>query len=436
MDEPSINIAEDVAEADSKILNLLGKKKLSGAHESSEFDRLKKMERENLVKPREEYFEKYKTKLSNSLKGLSTDNERERDKIIEHFSLSEYDIAKIESGPVFDEKTIYNNLHNNMDEFRNIMSNLKHFEDINIVYLRKFVKSLIQNTGPNQNSSKLLINLLSPTIEDYFSIHSINVCIFTLIIALESSKIMHKKILTPEVSKNFNRTRICTLKTFTEEEMIDLGVASLLHDIYIKKRYPDLTIESSINFREHLEYKRHSIESFRISEKLNINRDMQLAILQHHEQLDGLGYPDGIHENVINRYAKVIALADRYESLTFVNPFTPVIGPIATISHLLKNEKTAFDGDLMMAFLKATSLFPLGSFVMLNSGELGIVTDINEQSMQKPKIKILFSKNNVQLTEPVIIDLYEYPDLKVEKAVHPREIRFMLPTITKQLNLI
>ncbi|HEO64436.1 MAG TPA: hypothetical protein ENI73_01055, partial [Spirochaetes bacterium] len=166
------------------------------------------------------------------------------------------------------------------------------------------------------------------------------------------------------------------------------------------------------------------------------SRDIELAILQHHEQLDGGGYPDGISERVINRYAKVLALADHYESLSFANPFTPAIGPVAAINQLLKKEKSAYDGDLLISFLKATSLFPLGSFILLSSGEIGMVVETDKKTMQKPKVKILFSKGKVQVKKPILLDLNEYPDIRVSRAVHPREVKTVLPEIRKQLGLM
>ncbi len=439
---------EDMADADHRIENLLGGKIQSEHEGTSNLQKMKtggKIVKENGDKDQnhsnkrsgplpshKELKDKYSQFFS---KQTQVGNEKEKENVINHFAHSEYDINKIESGPVLLEQEVYGNIGKAINEYRSMTEKVKTAQDININTLKEFVRILINETGPNQNSSLLLVNLVGTADDNYFASHSINVLIFTLIIAIESSKLMMEKVQTPEVSKDFFKTRICSLKTFKESELVDLGVAALLHDIAVKVKFPDIAINSNLSFRDQLEFKRHSIESYRMVEELKISRDIELAILQHHEHLDGGGYPDGISERVINRYAKVLALADHYENLSFVNPFTPAIGPVAAINQLLRKEKSAYDGDLLISFLKATSLFPLGSFILLSSGEIGMVVETDNKTMQKPKVKILFSKGKVQVKKPFILDLNEYSDVRVSRAVHPREIKSVLPDIRRQLGL-
>ncbi len=440
---------EDLADADHRIENLLGGKIQVDHEGTSDIDKIKNRDRvikgdgnkdqspsnkrSGPLPTHKELKDKYSQFFS---KQTQIGNEKEKENVIDHFAHSEYDINKIESGPVLLEEIVYGNIGKAINEYRSMTAHIKSAKEINVSKLKEFVQALINETGPNQNSSLLLVNLVGSSNEDYFASHSINVLIFTLIIAIESSKMMMEKVQTPEISKDFFKTRLCSLKTFKEKELIDLGVAALLHDISVKVKFPDIAVNSNLSFRDQLEFKRHSIESFRMVEELKIDRDIELAILQHHEQLDGGGYPDGISERVINRYAKVLALADHYENLSFVNPFTPAIGPVAAINQLLRKEKSAYDGDLLISFLKATSLFPLGSFILLSSGEIGMVVETDKKTMQKPKVKILFSKDKVQVKKPVLLDLNEYPDIRVSRAVHPREVKTALPQIRKQLGLM
>ncbi len=384
----------------------------------------------------EELRKKYASRFSEKLGSLSASDEKEKQAIIERFTLSELAINKIESGPVQEDKAVYHGLEQKIKELSKVTLNFKDILDLKLPDLRKIVREIIEQTGPNKNSSILLLNLIDSAEFGYHIAHATNVCIFTLVIAIETSKMMMQKILLPEVSKDFSKTRLCSLKTFNEDELIDLGLAALVHDIHLKKMFPDIDIDTSLSFRDQLEYKRHPVETARMLEQININREIKIAVLQHHERLDGKGYPDGIHESVFSRYSRVIALADRYESLSFLNPFTPAIGPMGSINRLLKHEKAGFDGDLIISFLKSSSLFPPGSFLLLTSGEIGMVYEVDNEKMQRPKVKILFSKNKKQVKEPILLDLNNYPELRVERAVHPREIKTALPMVKQQLGLI
>lgn len=384
----------------------------------------------------EELVDKYHDFFDLNLKGLSDEDEAEKKKMIDQFAQSEFAVNKIESGPVLEHKEVYQNLDQQIEEFQQITKDARSVFDLNLDKLRRLVKALVEQTGPNQNSSLLLLNLISPDYHDYFASHSLNVCIFSLIIAIESSKLMMQKVKTPEISRDFFKSRLCSNKTFNEKEIEEIGLTALLHDIYVKIKFPELKVTSNFTFRDQLEYKRHSIESYRMIQKLNLNAEIERGVLHHHERLDGTGYPDGLNERVISRYGKVISLADHYERLAFLNPFQSALGPIGAINHLLKKDKTAYDGDFLICFLKATSLFPLGSFVELNTGEIAMVVEIDKAAMQKPKVKILFSKNNRQVKNTVILDLNEYAQVKISRAVHPREIKSAFPEIHKQLDLV
>lgn len=384
----------------------------------------------------EELIDKYHDFFDLNLKGLSEKDEVEKKKMIDQFAQSEFAVNKIENGPVLEHKEVYQNLDQQIEEFQLITKDARSVFDISLDKLRKLVKSLIEQTGPNQNSSLLLVNLISPDYHDYFASHSLNVCIFSLIIAIESTKLMMQKIQTPEISRDFFKSRLCSLKTFNEKEIEEIGLTALLHDVYLKIKFPELKVSTNFSFRDQLEYKRHSIESYRMVQKLNLNPEIERGVLHHHERLDGTGYPDGITERVISRYGKVISLADHYERLTFLNPFHSALGPIGAINQILKKDKTAYDGDLLICFLKATSLFPLGSFVELNTGEIGMVVEIDKAAMQKPKVKILYSRNKRQVSKPIIIDLNEYAQVKISRAVHPKEVKSSLPEIHKQLELV
>ncbi len=374
--------------------------------------------------------EKYRKVFGKLYDKLSSSEQKESLNILSDFAQSETDINAIVDGEKLPNSKMAASIETNVEKYTTLYDRYrKDPEQINITALKNFIKSLLDKIGANQDSSLLLLNLIiGDQQKDHLTAHSINVTIFSLIAAIHLSNMMLTKVNSPNFKPSIGNARFVARKVFTEEELIILGVITLIHDIYVKKIFPDIQPDDNLKFRDHLEYRRHPSEGYHMIKKLNIDKAIATAILQHHERYDAQGYPDGISEAVFNKYARILSFADRYELLSFPNPFVPAIGSGLALSRIIRKEKTGYDSDVILAFLRATSLYPLGSFVYTNTGHIAIIAKVNRSNLQKPYIKLLFDENYNEVKNTNLIDLNADNNYQIVKAIHPKDVK----TITQE----
>ncbi|OHD57715.1 MAG: hypothetical protein A2Y33_02940 [Spirochaetes bacterium GWF1_51_8] len=225
----------------------------------------------------------------------------------------------------------------------------------------------------------------------FISSHSLQVMIIALVSAIELTRIINQKSLS------LNADDIKTLlsinkKSFTLDELVNLGIAALLHDIEFRKQLPGLKQDSVFNIQHQSIVDLHPSNGFHIAQMLNIDFDVQRAIFQHHERFDGSGYPSGLSPRFYTKYTPVLMFAEYYTEMVTKNPFlSEVASPRETVVKLLSNERSKFDGDTIYAFLRAVSLYPIGSWVLLSDNRIGVVRRVNTDKLEKPVVEIHFN---------------------------------------------
>ena len=193
--------------------------------------------------------------------------------------------------------------------------------------LEKITLSFLEETGPNRDSSILLKDIMDQKL-NFLGNHSLNVAIVSLAAAIELTKIMEQKLNNKDISKDLKVLRAIKFKSFSKEELIKLGFAAFVHDLYLKKVFPNLQWNDKITTqREKSQIERHPSESYHIMKQFEMDYHVNKAVLQHHERIDGTGYPDGITGRMYSKYTALISFADRYVSLTQPNPFSPNLHP-------------------------------------------------------------------------------------------------------------
>jgi len=140
---------------------------------------------------------------------------------------------------------------------------------------------------------------------------------------------------------------------FSEKEMDILQRGGLLHDIGklgIPNEILDKTGKLSDKDKQILQ--KHPRLGARILEPISAYTDIMLIVLQHHENYDGTGYPDGLAGEEISKFSRIFALADRYEALTANRPYRRAITPGEAIKIIQANSGTEFDPKVVDAFLR------------------------------------------------------------------------------------
>jgi HD-GYP domain-containing protein (c-di-GMP phosphodiesterase class II) len=129
------------------------------------------------------------------------------------------------------------------------------------------------------------------------------------------------------------------------------------------------------------------------------------GIAQHHERLDGSGYPKGLKGNAISIYGRMAAIADSFAALITPRAYANPLAPQDALMNLYEWAGTSFHEPLVEQFVQAVGVFPVGSLVELSSGEIAVVVVHNRVRRLEPRVLLLTGPDKAPLAEPVERDL-------------------------------
>ena len=215
---------------------------------------------------------------------------------------------------------------------------------------------------------------------------------------------------------------ICSLATIVAlklelpyELVHDIGVSCLLHDLglrYLTVNYSEQNIEK-LPEAETAEYKKHPVYGYSALQGENwISPASKNMILYHHERLDGSGYP--LHATDIPLECRIIQICDAFDEL-ICGIGCERVKVYEAVAYLKKNRDTKFDKQIVDIFLQFTAVYPVGSCVKTNEGEIGIVLRQNSQHPDRPLLKIIKDSEGRQVD--ILKDLLEASDIFIEKEI-------------------
>lgn len=189
------------------------------------------------------------------------------------------------------------------------------------------------------------------------------------------------------------------------DELSILGLGGLLMDIGQLKQHANLKIDKAKD--HHVLYGEQILSQIpSIPEKV-----LQIAC-QHHEREDGTGYPHGLSGNLIATYAKMAAIVDIYENMvaTGISTLTSPVSPFEAVKILWDLRRTWLNATLVQQFAHCIGLFPVGSLIELNTGEVAIVLTQSRTNRMQPTVMIVLDKDKQAYDSPVTIDLAANPE--------------------------
>ncbi len=172
-----------------------------------------------------------------------------------------------------------------------------------------------------------------------------------------------------------------------EKDVYELGIAGLLHDIG-KTKIPNKVLNKAgkLTDEEFSLMKQHALFGYKIlKDKGAISDGVLMGVLQHHEKLNGRGYPLGVPEEKINDYAKIISTADIYDALVTERPYKKAFSPRDAVEMIMAMTDE-LDIHVMQSFLDSVILYPVGSTVQLSNGEKARVVENNRNCILRPKV--------------------------------------------------
>ena len=207
---------------------------------------------------------------------------------------------------------------------------------------------------------------------------------------------------------------------FPKEQMHILGIAGLLLDIG-KIRVPEellrktgvLSEEEFTTLRSHVN---HSIDI--LHNARNTPYEVIDAVATHHERLDGSGYPRGLRDKQIGMLGAMAGIVDTFEAMTSERPYAPAMSAQQALQEIYGWRDTLFPGALIEHFIQCIGIFPAGSIVELNSGDVSLVVTQNRVRKLKPKLLMVLDPNKQPYPRPWLLDLMNDPKDRNEVPYH------------------
>ncbi|MBQ9119537.1 MAG: HD-GYP domain-containing protein [Lachnospiraceae bacterium] len=173
----------------------------------------------------------------------------------------------------------------------------------------------------------------------------------------------------------------------TEQQVYEIGIAGLLHDIG-KSQIPNdlLNKASRLSDTEFERMKQHSVLGYRIlTDKQDLSDAIKMGVLQHHEKTDGSGYPMGVGMLQINPFARIISVADIYDALVTERPYKKPFSPRDAVE-MIMSMTGELDIEVMRCFMESVILYPVGTDVELSNGEIARVIENSPHYVLRPKV--------------------------------------------------
>jgi len=293
---------------------------------------------------------------------------------------------------IVDAKKLYYALVNfTLESFK------KYKEDnhLNIPRISDRIKQLIDMMKSSRDAILRYPEFVYPS-ENYMYVHSVNSAILALAIG--------------------------ELMKLPPHRMIELGLAALLHDIGMLK-LPDAVYlkEGDLSDKEFQLIRAHTTLGYKILKGFSVSEEIALAAEEHHERLDGSGYPKALSGDKINLYSRIVAVVCSYDAITSKRMFKTQSDAHTAVMELLKGRNKRYDENVIRSLIVCASAYPLGSVVLLSDESIGRVTKTNPESPRFPFVQVLIDKEGKRTEEPLLIKTAEENGVSIQRCFSPDE---------------
>lgn len=280
-----------------------------------------------------------------------------------------------------------------LSQLRSVMRKIRNRPESAVEEATLMVDDIVEKLLSDDHVTLHLMNGKSEFEDIYF--HSLNVSILSMMIA--------------------------KVKGFNAQQIKDIAFGALFHDIG-KIRIPTsiLRKQSALTEPERNYLNLHPKYGLDLADTVkNFPDSTKKIIYQHHEVLDGSGFPEGLKGDDIDQYAQLISLANAYDNLCHAKIVGEQKIPYNALSHLYKKCKHLYSSDNLNLLIKFMGVYPPGTVVQLSNKMVGLVISVNAEHILFPNV--LLYDSNVPRTQAPIVDLAD-KDIKIVSAIHPAKL--------------
>ncbi|WP_018506750.1 HD-GYP domain-containing protein [Thiobacillus thioparus] len=277
---------------------------------------------------------------------------------------------------------------------KSLLRNLFSRPDESVQQAQTLVSDMVDSMLADKDVALHLVNTKAGDENAYY--HALNVTMLSLVLAKEAQ--------------------------LGVEEMRTLGLGTLLHDIGREKIPSQILLNKGPWTKAELSfYQQHVAYGIDMAQRLP---GMPVAALNviamHHELLDGSGYPGRLAGGQIGRLPRIACIANAFDH--YCNRINPAesMTPAEAIAFMFKKEPGKYDPVLLQLFVRCMGIYPPGSVVQLNNGQIGLIMSVNPGRLLHPSL--LIYDPDVPKEEALWLDMREAPELSVVKTLRPAEL--------------
>lgn len=277
----------------------------------------------------------------------------------------------------------------------NALNGLRFSQEINTQDIKLAVKNCVNSVINNPNAMMWFTQIKNK--DDYTAEHSVRVGIMSIALGQELG--------------------------LMEKELEDLGMGGMLHDvgkinipIEILNKEGSLTKEEYEIIKTHAEHGRQLLMSKSDAPPSTVD-----VAYNHHEQMNGNGYPRGVSADKIPYYAKVVGVVDAFDAITSDRVYSDARSTLEALRILYDCRGAQFDEEVVRAFIRLIGIYPPGHIVELTNGEAGIILSCQKNNKLRPKVIIVRDANKKLCTERVVDLSLDQKD-KTGKPLRVKEV--------------
>ncbi|WP_348767286.1 HD-GYP domain-containing protein [uncultured Salinisphaera sp.] len=275
------------------------------------------------------------------------------------------------------------------DFVRNIQADARAGQPLEQLDARELVVQMMASVSRNPDALVWFTNLKNR--DEYTALHSINVCMLSVALA--------------------------TVRGEPEADIEEMGVGALLHDVGKMKVPMDILHKPArLSAAEFAVIKQHPQYGVQLLEQGSQLSQQSLRIVrEHHERLNGHGYPDGLTGDEISHYAQIVAIADVYDAMTSDRVYQESRAP-GEVMKLMSRSRGDFNPTLLDQFIHTLGAYPVGSLIELNTGEVGFVVP-SEARQPRPTMLVVLDHRKRRYFPQRIRDLNHFPNFRIVRTL-------------------
>ena len=257
---------------------------------------------------------------------------------------------------------------------------------VDVVAVQEVITPLIDSVFRNREALAVLVRLKDKA--DYFYSHSLSTAVWAAVLG-----------------RHLGLDKRSLIDIATGAAVMDVGMTTLGDEL--------LSAPNPLTAEQVKQVRRHVVASLKI---LKRSGDMPNPVLNivacHHERLDGSGYPRGLAGNDIPVFARIVGLADTYDAMISTRPYSRARSSFEAMQELQDLKDQLFQGSLVEHFVQTVGMFPTGSIVELNTGDVGVVVQQNPTRRLRPKVVLILRADKAPRNDLAVIDLAKYQNGK------------------------